>query len=256
MNNKIVEYKSGYASDLLRGQNLTSCPWIVQEVINNYAGYDKRLLDVGCGTSYKIIPVCSDFEYVLGVDPSPDMLQQSKINIKDNNIKNMHLIKSVAEGLPFSPRSFDVVTAFLTRVIPSEIHRVLKPNGIAIVEVLSILDKQEFTRYFGKDNQGYRGVNLGTFSNIEHHQLEDEIATLKSMFSPYFKQIEIFHGTWQTTYTSEGLWELLKNTQKTVRGFCEEKDKKYFDQAMNDLKKGNAIVLNQSRYLIIAKDKI
>ena len=59
-------------------------------------GKDSKLLDVGCGTG-----ISSDFGcFVVGIDPSIDLLIQNNGNVK---------LAGTAEALPFKDSSFDYV---------------------------------------------------------------------------------------------------------------------------------------------------
>lgn len=122
--------------------------------VNRYqAAYDllpsdkERLLDVGCGDGDFIFMAKAKLKECFGVDVSPLRIERAKERSKERPDRDdFHFSKyDVDEGLPFSDSFFDVVSciAVLEHVfnppnVLDEIHRVLKPNGIFIVEVPNI----------------------------------------------------------------------------------------------------------------------
>ena len=88
-----------------------------------------RLLDLGSGTGVAA-PVFGDRQ-VVALDPVREMLSLSSIS---------HRVAAVGESLPFPDASFDsVFSAFVFRNLTSidrtlaEVHRVLRPGGMAAV---------------------------------------------------------------------------------------------------------------------------
>jgi len=92
-------------------------------------------LDLGCGTGWTM-DALSELGYnrnIIGMDISSGMLKSAKK-------KGMTLLKGDAQNLPFNSASFDVVMAKgVLQHLPqferavSEIARVLKPGGIALL---------------------------------------------------------------------------------------------------------------------------
>ena len=93
-----------------------------------------RLLDIGCGTA-AIWPQWVQHD-CWGIDNSPQMLQRSL----SGEIKE-RLVHADAEKLPFEAAQFDIailshVLSTVTDVseVMSEVHRILKPNGICFIQ--------------------------------------------------------------------------------------------------------------------------
>lgn len=96
-----------------------------------------KILDLGCGTGRYLAPLSEAGFDIYGCDFSEGMLRivQKRIN------GTCKIIIGEATEIPFRDSSFDFVYSF--KVLPhiqnvcqalEEIHRILKPNGIAILE--------------------------------------------------------------------------------------------------------------------------
>jgi ubiquinone/menaquinone biosynthesis C-methylase UbiE len=104
-----------------------------------------RLLDVGCGTGYHLefMEKNGIGEELVGIDVSPNMLKEARKRCK------CELKEARAEDLPFPGASFDTIICFhgtFNFVDPkkaaSEMARVLKKGGVAMLSVTSIWDKE------------------------------------------------------------------------------------------------------------------
>jgi len=101
----------------------------------------KRVLDVGCGTGRGVVDFADEATLTVGTDASLDML--SFAAKKASGSRGCCFSASYAQELPFRSESFDVVTSlnFLhlfnhenQRQMVSEMKRVLKPNGVLVLE--------------------------------------------------------------------------------------------------------------------------
>ena len=99
--------------------------------------YDKRLIDVACGTgdiAKLYLNNVSKFSDITCVDPNKGMIKKGKEKL--NKFKNLKWIEANAESLPLSKNSFDFYTISfgmrntkdLNKTL-SEAYRVLKPGG-------------------------------------------------------------------------------------------------------------------------------
>lgn len=120
-----------------------------------------RLLDVGCGSSSLIFKVRKKFNEVYGIDISQSRIQEAqeiaKQKFPDDN--NLHFsVCDVNKGIDFPDEMFDVVTCiaviehiFDPYFVVGEINRVLKGNGILVLEVPNIAYlKYRIQLLFGK----------------------------------------------------------------------------------------------------------
>jgi len=105
-----------------------------------------RTIDIGCGTGHHLALL----DDVIGIDPSKEMLDVAKKT-------GRNVVLGKAEKLPFPEASFDntlclfcVLNICDYRKAASEMSRVLKPGGIAVISVASVWDRgYGFRQRFG-----------------------------------------------------------------------------------------------------------
>lgn len=124
--------------------------------------YPKTILDLATGTSDLAIELAqrNPQAHIIGVDLSEKMLEIGKAKIAKQSLDNqIELQWGDAAALPFEDSTFDTVTvAFGVRNFEdlgkglSEIHRVLKPNGLVFILEFSMPEKfpikQVYRLYF------------------------------------------------------------------------------------------------------------
>ncbi len=140
---------SYYAGE--RGQS----PWfqaqlkIVLEMLDSEPGL---LLDVGCAAGAEFEPLLARGFQIVGFDYSPKMLglAQQRFGASDG----VHLCRADAESLPFPDASFDHVVClgvleYLTTYdrCLDEIHRVLRPGGVAIISLPTRISLNRCSNY-------------------------------------------------------------------------------------------------------------
>ncbi|MEH6944027.1 demethylmenaquinone methyltransferase [Bacillus sp. JJ722] len=101
-----------------------------------------KALDVCCGTADWTIAMANAVGtegHVTGLDFSKNMLSVGEEKVQELQLKNVDLIHGNAMELPFKDNTFDYVTiGFGLRNVPDyltvlrEMHRVLKPGGLAV----------------------------------------------------------------------------------------------------------------------------
>jgi len=99
----------------------------------------QRVLEVGVGTGISL-DAYPPYVHVVGIDPSPEMLEQAKTKVGENQLKNVELRQGDALNLDMPDVSFDVVCAFhVITVVPdpvrmmTEMYRVCKPGGRIVI---------------------------------------------------------------------------------------------------------------------------
>jgi ubiquinone/menaquinone biosynthesis C-methylase UbiE len=243
-----LDYKfdTDIASPSIRGVD-TPRPWNLYELISKEASPNKILLDIGCGTGNKLIPIGSSFGLVVGLEPNQELLHQAWHDIQSQKINNILLVKGFAEALPFPDNYFDVVTIMLAPHNAAEIYRVLKPNGIVIGERVGDHDKHDLKEMFGKDQNGWRGY-LFT-ENKQKTPFKDQYT---AEFNNYFTDVKVTDGFWQTHYSLDNLIKLLEHTP-AVRNFNINNDKAIIAKIVKKFSSKQDIVVIQNRILIIAR---
>lgn len=107
-------------------------------------GYNKRILDIGCGTGRTLLALTPYFEEAYGIDISSRMLSLvRKRCVRDS--RNVKLVRMNVDKLAFSAESFDYVISYATLhhvndlIVPlREIKRVVRPGGrIVIVDIVN-----------------------------------------------------------------------------------------------------------------------
>lgn len=94
----------------------------------------QRVLDLGCGTGINMDWLREQRVSAFGLDPSSEMIRRARD-------KGHSVMRGTAVRFPFRSETFDLVYSF--KVLPhveaiedavNEVHRVLKPGGIAVLE--------------------------------------------------------------------------------------------------------------------------
>ncbi len=118
---------------LLRAENATRNPWIV-ETIRNKIGRSCDILDIGCGAGFLTNTLAVQGHRVTGIDLSAQSLEVAR---KKDPTKTVRYLELDAFALPFPDQSFDVVCAmdFLEHIeLPGQIirdaARHLRPKGL------------------------------------------------------------------------------------------------------------------------------
>lgn len=138
------------------------------------------LLDIGCGTASSFTRLQALAERVIGVDISLNMLNQASKSNKAHESCQFNPINGDAENLPFQSNSIDTVyssMAFQWCESPlkalSEVHRVLKPSGNAL---LCIMTGESFNDL----QRGWQHIGLPSRIN-EFHSIDAWKASAESL---------------------------------------------------------------------------
>jgi SAM-dependent methyltransferase len=107
---------------------------------------DQRILDVGTGTGLLARRFATQGAHVAGIDVSAEQIAMAQ-NAAQQEVLSIDFRVAVAEDIPHSERSFDVVTANqcwlyfdTTRAIP-QVCRVLAPTGRLLVSYFSFMPR-------------------------------------------------------------------------------------------------------------------
>jgi ArsR family transcriptional regulator len=121
--------------------------------------------DLGCGTGQVIAALAPFVKRVIGIDNSPAMLKAARKRLADQ--KNVDLRKGDLSAVPIDDASCDAATLILAltyvadpAAVLSEISRVLKPGGRAVIVDLLPHDREEFRRQLGQTRLGFDANEL------------------------------------------------------------------------------------------------
>ena len=126
--------------DIDRDRYVSYAPWLPAAAgFDRFAG--RTLLEIGCGMGTDLASFARGGARIHAVDLTPRHLAITRRRLL-NDGRAVKLVRSDAERLPFADASFDVVYSFGVihhtpgiRHAVAEIHRVIKPGGLAIVAV-------------------------------------------------------------------------------------------------------------------------
>jgi ubiquinone/menaquinone biosynthesis C-methylase UbiE len=135
---------------------------ITLELVGDIQG--QKVLDLGCGTGRYCLLFSQRGARVVGVDPSPGMLDQAKRKVTQSN--DFELLQGTLEQLHFPDEHFDLVVSALTlshlpELEPTlrEVARALKIGGrlvISDVHPFWPVSGHDYTEFFDESGQEYR----------------------------------------------------------------------------------------------------
>jgi ubiquinone/menaquinone biosynthesis C-methylase UbiE len=152
-------------------------------------GY-KEILDLGCGTGKHSIFLAKRGFSVYAIDISPAGIEIAKKKSESQGL-NIHFKHHDMKSIPFSGNFFNAVICTWTiyhgtlksiKQTISEVHRVLKPDGMFITDFLSVADS---TFGIGREIETNTFVGeKGDEKDVPHHYAtREELAQLLSEFS-------------------------------------------------------------------------
>jgi ubiquinone/menaquinone biosynthesis C-methylase UbiE len=121
-------------------------------VLSMLAGERGRILDIGCAAGGDIPEYRSQQFSVVGIDLSPRMLEFARRRFADD--REVQFCRADVERLPFRNESMDHVVSlgvfeFLQdyNAALGEVHRVLRPGGLAVFAIPSRISLYNITRW-------------------------------------------------------------------------------------------------------------
>jgi len=181
------------------------------DVVKNAVGSKPgmRILDVGVGTGKGALTLAEGGASVVGLDFTTEMLQIAKRKATDAERENVKFTRGNAAHLPFESGTFDVVVSlnFLhlfvpvdrERVFTKEMHRVLRPGGVLVIELVNL----------------YQALFLGLYRKRFGPDLGfNSPADVERLLSPEFEVTEMRGGQFP------GAWRLLHPLSRVSPGLA------------------------------------
>lgn len=235
-----------YNSDLIRGQDVTPPPYNIYREILTRIPPNGTLLDVGCGSAARLIPLTGDFETIFAIDKNHDVIKRALHTVQYSRSKNIHVSVGNGDELRFPDGSMDMVTYMLSPHNAHEALRVLKNGGFVIAEQRGEQDKSQIKTPFHDS----KGNPRGYWSDLPNGEIARRYK--EEFLEAGFRHVSCQDMFWETRFTKDGLWLLLKST-RMIKDFDQKKDRKTFEDAWSRLASSDGIVLTQHRVLMIAQ---
>ena len=142
---------------------------------------NRLFLDLATGTADIALELAlRDQSHVIGIDFSGKMLELGKNKVKTNNMQSsVKLFQGAAENIPIKSNSFDgAISAFGARNFSNinhaitEVHRVLKPKGKAIIQIP--LNKKKKISYENYDitDPKERSFHFGQYDHVRIYGMD------------------------------------------------------------------------------------
>lgn len=126
---------------------------------------DSTIADLGCGTGQLIERLAPFVKQVIGVDNAPAMLSAAKKRLSQHD--NIDLRRGDIAAVPIDDASCDAALLILAltyvpdaSAVVTEMHRILKPSGRAVIVDLLPHDRDDFRRDLGQTRLGFEPKEL------------------------------------------------------------------------------------------------
>ncbi|MEK6969564.1 MAG: methyltransferase domain-containing protein [Nanoarchaeota archaeon] len=238
-------YGAGYAEVPQREDN-DPRPYDTLANLERLVNSSFTILDVGCGTAYKTLPLASKCSHFYGLEPSTPLLEKARMGAQ--GVNNVDFMSGKADQLPFSNDCLDLVISLLSPHDAKEAYRVLKPGGIFYLEKVGERDKLNLKQEFGSDDQGLRGYNCKMV-------LGERLEIIKTEFLASGFTLIDAHNIFYNCYypTIDDFIFLLEEVNFTVRNFSREKDKDILQQIKQKYMTDRGIATQKHEIVVIGR---
>ena len=225
--------------------------WDFYEKIKENTNKNSICLDLGTGGGEKVLKYYPKVKKVIGTDFSKEMIQTANKNLKKYPEKNVEFKYMDSLNIAFPKNSFDVVSARHTIIDAEGIYKVLKENGVLVIEGIDKKDCIELKDMFGR-GQAYKDkisiadidyINLkkAGFSSIEKIEiLEDEYYETKEDLLALLLKVPILDDFSETEENNN--FEHINTIEKDI-----------FDKYIQKYTNEKGILLKRVLYGIVAK---
>jgi len=191
-----------------------------------------RVLDIACGTGEPSISLAALLDgegEVVGVDISSAPLKIAEERAQQRGLSNTRFQQADAHHLPFVENSFDCITSRLGVMffsdLPralSEMRRVLKPQGKAILLVWGTFDQPYFRTTIGTVLRMLSGSAMPE-SGRKMFALADEGKLTQALRQAGFSHVkeELVTVPWTWMGTPEEVWEYFQDVAVPFASFLQ-----------------------------------
>ncbi|MBN2267436.1 MAG: class I SAM-dependent methyltransferase [Candidatus Babeliaceae bacterium] len=170
---------------------------------------NERVLDIGCGDGRLSALIASKISNgnVIGIDSSENMIQTATQTFRE--VPNLSFIHARAEDFTTVENSFDLIVSFFAfhwitdqLKVLSTIHRLLKPNGVAIIKTAQgsnpafaeIFDSPRWQKQIHDTKEKWHGKNAKDYQQILSQCGFTKIEIETTEESQFFGNYEEFVG--------------------------------------------------------------
>jgi len=124
-------------------------PWDYVDVVRQYLAPADNVLDLGTGGGEIFLTLAPCFRKGTGIDIYPEMIEQALRNKQALGITNVDLMVMDNSHLEFPEEEFEVVLNRHSNIDPSEVARVLRPQGYFITQQVACRNTLSILAAFG-----------------------------------------------------------------------------------------------------------
>ncbi|KAJ2831406.1 hypothetical protein FBU31_002280 [Coemansia sp. 'formosensis'] len=165
---------------------------LVEWLLGYHVGQRVRAADIACGPGTFTVDLSSEFDHVLGVDPSPSMIQSARSYARTNHISNIDYEQGFGESLPIATNTVDLLTVmqgahwFKFADFLSEAQRVLRSGGtLALVGY----EYPEIANWPESMNGRNFARNLATDKHLLRSYWDDGFTLIDELYVPFLDAI-------------------------------------------------------------------
>ena len=173
-------------------------------------GKGETVLDLGCGAGFDVFLAAKEVGNegkAIGVDMTPDMINEAREIARDNNFKNVEFRLGEIENIPAADKTADVIISnCVINLSPDkpkvyrEAHRVLKAGGrIAISDVVK---KKEFPEEIKANLENYSSCITGAITVEKLREYLKEAGFSDISIEPHDSSEEIV-SNWNNDFNVE-----------------------------------------------------
>jgi len=240
-------YSVGYAN-VPKNEDNDPRPYDTLAQLRSIVSPDSAVLDVGCGTAHKTLPLASHCGWLYGVEPSVGLLEKARAGAQ--GLGNVRFWEANKDALPFADSSLDVVVSLLSPHNTAEVRRVLRPGGTFYLEKVGEQDKKDLKRMFGQDEKGPRGYNFAKADDARRRELVaefrengfDQVRSASLFFDCYYPDME-------------ALVYLLEHVKFTVRDFSREEDAVALNRIEAELSTPRGIRVQKHEIVVVGRKR-